>query len=118
MAGLQPHERGADTRPGTTSDKEHEFQLQRGQLLWLDAGGTPRHYAGSGGYRFIEKAPATSFERFWLADGFTPWLSGGGSDAGTDKEALPFHRDAAHGRGTPSIFDVRTASAGASHRRR
>ena len=79
----------AGTRPQININEDVSFQLQRGQLLWKDTAGTPRYYAG-GRLSFIDILPATSFERFWLADGFAAFLGTGGADAGTDKEIFRF----------------------------
>lgn len=75
------------TRPQINVNEDNTFQLQRGQLLWKDTSGNPRYHAG-GRLSYLPIAPATSFERFWLADGFIAWLGTGGSDAGADKEAF------------------------------
>jgi hypothetical protein len=77
----------ASTRPQINVNEDNFFQLQRGQLLWKDTAGNPRYYAG-GRLSYLPIAPATSFDRFWLADGFIAMLGTGGSDAGADKEVF------------------------------
>jgi hypothetical protein len=75
----------ASTRPQINVFEDYFFQLQRGQLLWKDTTGSPRYYAG-GRLSFLPVSPATTVDRFWLADGFIAMLGTGGSDGGTDKE--------------------------------
>ncbi|MBI3610122.1 MAG: fibronectin type III domain-containing protein [Nitrospirae bacterium] len=62
------------TRPGPPGQQEPAVQLQRGQLVWLDAAGALRYYDGSD-ISVVDIAPATSVNTPWLADGDIAYLT-------------------------------------------
>ena len=100
----------ASTRPQINVNEENTFQLQRGQLLWKDTGGTPRYYAG-GRLSALSILPATSFERFWLADGFIASLGTGGTGYSDRQGGVsPGRRDACRRR-TARLPDGRLGRA-------
>jgi uncharacterized repeat protein (TIGR01451 family) len=76
------------SRPSASAFGEDALLLQRGQLLWQDAGGVLRLHDAQGP-RALEIPPATSVSRPWLADGDVTWL-GQSADGGADTEVFLF----------------------------
>jgi uncharacterized repeat protein (TIGR01451 family) len=76
------------SRPSASAFGEDALLLQRGQLLWQDAGGVLRHF-NAAGQRTLEIPPAATVNRPWMADGYVAWL-GLSSDLGPDPEVFLF----------------------------
>jgi hypothetical protein len=63
------------------------FELDGGQLLWANRGGSYEYDDGRHAVR-LDPAPATTMELPFLTDGYIAFLGKGGSDGGDDREVF------------------------------